>query len=176
MKRLLLPLLAAQILINISPIFASHKKGHFVDRSKQGYEVKTDPLTDLTEIGFWLYSEDKVEMKYGRDKPTYIRIDCDKKDTNIYIVTPTYNHRDYPVFIRWDKNDLKKYWKDQTSDTKAFYVGDDKDQRKFLSKVDQHDSLVFGWYPYDKARRTSKFDLKKLTQLKEWAKEDGCKF
>ena len=172
MKRLLLPLLAA-ITINSLPLIAKENRTNFSNPDKQFYNVKTDPLTDLTEVQFLILSEDKVDNSIGVPRFTTLFVRCNNNNKfSLFIGTPTYNGNEEWVFLRWDKEKATKDLWNKSADGKSYFAPKPYD---VLKKIKAHNTLTVGWNPYQRTTVATKFELKNLDQLLGWAKQDGCK-
>jgi hypothetical protein len=171
MKRLLLPLLAAITLT--FPVVANENRTNYSNPNKQFYRVEIDPLTDETEIQLMILSEDKVDNSIGVPRFNTLILRCKNNNKlSLFFGTPTYNGNEEWIFLRWDKEKtIKDLW-NKSSNGQNYFAPKPND---FLKKIKEHESLIFGWNPYQRRTVATKFELRNLDQLLGWAKEDGCK-
>ena len=170
MKRFLLPLLT--VITLTFPVVANENRTNYSNPSKQFYKVETNPLTDETEVQFLILSEDKVSNSIGSLRYSTLLVRCNNNKLSLFIGTPTYNVNEEWIILRWDKEKaIKDLW-DKSEDGKSYFAPKPYD---VLKKIKKHNILAVGWTPYQRTTVATKFELRNLDQLLEWAKEDGCK-
>ena len=105
----------------------------------------------------FITSKNTVSNSIGVQETATLIIRCKAgKRMEIFVSTPTYNGSSNRVAVRWDEGEAKRQYWSRGSGGTAFFSGRPP---RFLSKLLQHDRLVFAWDPYNRAQTAVAFDL-----------------
>lgn len=121
-----------------------------------GITVKVDPMTDEKIRTLVITSSTQAPNSIGVMKDVHMVIRCQASQTELYIVTTTYNADNRMVRVRWDAEQAEDdYWSSST-DNIALFSPAPKDG---ILRLTTAKKLAFGWHPYAGGRNNVVFSL-----------------
>jgi len=126
-------------------------------------EAKEDPLTDE----FTLFISNPKDYNKGlilRRKEGTTELILSTDYLGSAGVNPDYSDYFKDLIYRFDKEDLVETKWSISSNGSALFFKEDKDTLKsFIAKMMAHNELVFGYWPYEKTRKTVVYNLSGFT-------------
>ena len=121
-----------------------------------GISISNDPMTDEKIRTLIIPSATQAPNSIGVMEDVHLVIRCKGSQSDVFIVTTTYNADNRRTLIRWDKEEAQEdYWSPSANEDSLFAPS----PKTMITRLATANKLAFGWHPYAGGSRSVVFGL-----------------